>query len=88
MNLLKLVFKIPIILLLFFLYLPIFVCYTLIMLTLLIILCLMGFIFVLYNRFIMDNKNDFINEVIEVFKISYSCVIFLYINFYDEFNLT
>ena len=85
---LKLVFKIPILLLLVFLYFPIFVCYTLIMLTLLITLYLMGFLFVLYNRFIMDNKNDFINEVIEVFKISNSCVLNLHFMFFDELNLT
>lgn len=47
----------------------------------------MGFIFVLYNRFIMDNKNDFINEIIEVFKISNSCVMGLNFIFFDEFNL-
>lgn len=87
MNIIKLISKTLFLLLLVIGFIPIFVCFIVLLLTLLIILYLMGFIFVLYNRFIMDNKNDFINEIIEVFKISNSCVMGLNFIFFDEFNL-
>ncbi len=85
---LKLILKTLLLLLLVLVYFPIFICYTLIMLALVVTLYLMGFINVLYHRSILDNKNDFINEIIEVFKTSNSCVLNLHFMFFDELNLT